>query len=65
MALAWARHETVNQRVKQWHCLQERWRHNQNKHQDVFIAIVCLTQIKILNGHPVFQVTYDSKVFDE
>ena len=65
MALARARHETVNRRFKQWHCLQERWRHDRNKHQDVFIAIVCLTQIEILNGHPLFQVTYDRKVFDE
>ena len=62
MALARARHETVNRRFKQWQCLQQRWRHDRNKHKEVFIAVASLTQIEIVNGHPLFQVAYESQI---
>jgi len=62
MSKARARHETVNRRFKEWQCLQQRWRHDREKHHLVFSAVAGLTQIEILNGQPLYQIDYDSKI---
>lgn len=56
MSIARARQETVNRRFKQFKILQETYRHSREKHGDVFATIVCLTQLEIENGHPLFSV---------
>ena len=53
-----ARHETVNARFKEWGVLKNRFRHKISRHHSVFRAIVVITQLKIENGHPLFQVEY-------
>lgn len=52
------RHETVNKRMKQWNILRAAYRHDMLKHQQVFGAILALTQLSIENGEPLFQVEY-------
>ena len=51
------RQETVNERFKNWGILNTPYRHNIFKHQAVFGAIVCLTQLS-LQANPLFQVEY-------
>ena len=65
MGLARARHETVNRRLKQWQCLQQRYRHDRNKHGMVFGAVACLTQMEIVYGNPVFQINYESRIITD
>jgi len=52
------RQETVNERFKNWGILNTPYRHNIFKHQTVFGAIVCLTQLS-LRANPLFQVEYN------
>ena len=54
-----SRQETVNNRLKQWGCLNERFRHDTRKHGDVFRAVAVVTQLSIQNGEPLFSVDYD------
>ena len=53
-----ARHETVNARFKEWGALKNKFRHKISRHRSVFRAIAVLTQLKIENGYPLFQVDY-------
>ena len=39
-----ARHETINGRFKEWGCLKQTYRHAENKHHDVFMAVAVITQ---------------------
>ena len=55
MNTARARHETVNGRLKSWRCMSTRFRHDKEKHHEVFKAVVILEQIKITHGNPPFQ----------
>ena len=52
------RQETVNKRFKQWGALAEVYRHDVQTHSTVFRAIGVLTQLTILNGEPLFDVSY-------
>ncbi len=52
-----SRQETVNERFKNWGILNNPYRHNIFKHQAVFGAIVCLTQLS-LQANPLFSVEY-------
>jgi hypothetical protein len=52
-----SRQETVNERFKNWEILNAPYRHNIFKHQIVFGAIVCLTQLS-LQDNPLFSVDY-------
>jgi hypothetical protein len=54
-----SRQETVNNRFKMWGALKEKFRHDLDRHGDVFRAIVVMTQIAIDNGHRLFDVHYD------
>ena len=51
-----ARHEHVNSRFKYYECMNTRFRHGWEKHNNCFEAIVKLTQIKIENGQPLSKV---------
>lgn len=51
-----ARHETVNGRIKQFHCMKERFRHVLYLHPCFFRAVINLTQLMIENGEPLYGV---------
>jgi len=53
-----SRHETVFGRVKQFHILQDIFRHGGDKHQVVFESVVVITQITFDNGEGPFQCRY-------
>jgi DDE superfamily endonuclease len=57
-ARARARHETINRRLKQWSCLQQVFRHDLQKHYDVFLAVAVLTQLNMKHYSPPWQVEY-------
>jgi hypothetical protein len=54
-----ARHETVNQRFKQWAALERVFRHDVMLHPRVFHAIANIVQITIVHGEPLYSVKYD------
>ena len=60
-ALARSRHETLNKRLKQWHCLHDTFRHDLEKHSPVFRAVAVITQVAIENGEPLFGVTFNDR----
>ena len=55
-----ARHETVNRRLKEWHCLSAPFRHNKGhdvtNHALIFDAVVVLTQLSISLNNSVFEL---------
>lgn len=51
-----ARHETVNKRLKQFEILNQRFRHQLEKHPMIVQAVVNITQLMLQNGHPLFSV---------
>jgi DDE superfamily endonuclease len=51
-----ARHETVNRRLKQFKVLGDRFRHEVTKHPICFHAVVNITELMIINGHPLYTV---------
>ena len=52
------RHETCNRRFKNWACLDSRFRHGFEYHNQVFKAIAVLTQLDIEMGNELFQVEF-------
>ena len=56
-----ARHETVNARFKQFNALQQTFHHSKDKHAYVFNSVAVITQLAILNGEPLFDVTYSTE----
>jgi hypothetical protein len=42
------------ERFKQWEILRTTFGHDLLHHCDVFVAIVCITQVVIENGEPLF-----------
>lgn len=59
MATVRARHETVNERFKQWGALKRVFCHDLQLHSNVFQAIANITQLGIRNGEPLFDVEFD------
>ena len=63
-ALARARHETINARLKQWFVLRGVFRHNINKHGMCFTAVAIITHMMMATqgfdeeDHGLFQVDY-------
>jgi hypothetical protein len=57
-ALARARHETINRRLKCYSVLGDRYRHHICTHFQVFKACSNLVQLDIMVGRPPFQVEY-------
>jgi len=53
---ALSRQETFNARLKNFTCLDERFRHGIEKHADCFYACAVIVQLQMDNGFPVFQV---------
>ena len=53
-----ARHETVNRRIKQFCCLNCRFRHDLYLHPRFFHAVVNLTQLMIENGEPLYHIEF-------
>jgi hypothetical protein len=51
-----ARHETFNGRLKNFACLDQRFRHGIHKHKMVFIAVCVIVQYQMDNGSPLFDV---------
>jgi hypothetical protein len=57
MSQARARHETVNQRLKQFKILQIGFRHHRTKHHLAFRAVASMTQLMFNHGYKPFQLT--------
>jgi len=53
---AWSRHETYNGRIKNFRCLDSRFRHGIAKHQMCFETVCVICQYQIENGSPLFDV---------
>ncbi len=53
-----SRHETLNERFKNWGCLRDRFRHDVNKHAASFRAIAVVLQLSFEQGERLFQVDY-------
>lgn len=53
---ALSRQETFNSRVKNFDCMDERFRHGIEKHKLCFDAIVGIVQLQMENGSPLFLV---------
>ena len=53
-----ARHETINNRLKFFTCLDKRFRHSMAKHASCFRAVCVLVQLSFESGEPAFNVDY-------
>jgi len=51
-----ARHESLNQRLKRFWCLQNCFRHGVHNHEAIFVAIGVIVQFQIENGSPLYDV---------
>lgn len=59
------RHETVNERIKNFRCLEMRFRHSMPKHAACFRACAILTQLAMENGEELFDMReYDDRLSD-
>ena len=68
MAVAGARHETVNRCLKCWNGLRYSFRHHRSKHHIVFCAVVVITQMSFENGYHPFQLNnwiYKDPIFGD
>jgi hypothetical protein len=56
-ALARARHETLNKRLKRFRCLLNRFRHSPlEKHAPIFTAVCVIVQYQMDLGQPLFEI---------
>ncbi len=53
-----SRHETVNERLKNWGILVTPYRHDFKLHQTVFAAVIALLQLSF-EYNPLFSVEYN------
>ena len=53
-----ARHEMLNEWLKNWGILSQVFRHHITLHGDVFRACAVVTQLTIENSEPLFKVKY-------
>ena len=51
-----ARHETVNNRMKFFNALGNKFQHPLQRHQDVFTAVAVLVQLSIRSGEELFEI---------
>ena len=59
------RHETVNERIKNFDCLVNRFRHDAEKHGACVRACACLVQIAMEAGEELFDMReYDDRLSD-
>ena len=59
-----ARHTNLNRQFKTFGCLKQVSRHSSDKHCTVFCAVASIMQISLENGHPLFDLGYESKTID-
>lgn len=65
-AVARARHETLNARLKKWKILHEEFRHDpKTQHGIVFDAVAKITQLQIVNGRSLFSLEREMNTFLE
>ena len=57
-AVARARHETMNKRLKSKQVLTKPFRHSLQFHSSCFRAVAVIEELNIENGHPLFDVEY-------
>ena len=55
---ALGRHETMNERLKNFNVLADTFRHPLVRHSSIFWAVAVITQLNIENGQPLFDVEY-------
>lgn len=60
-AVARARHEAINRRLKHFRVLGNTYRHALNKHYSCFMAVANITQLGFVEEGPVFHVNYNDK----
>jgi hypothetical protein len=53
-----AHHETLNGLLRNWRILSQVFRHDIQRHGDVFWACAVITQLTIEHGEPLFSVEY-------
>ena len=53
-----ARHNMLNERLKNWGILSQVFRHHIMMHGDVFRVCAVVMQLTIENGEPLFEVEY-------
>jgi len=58
------RHETVNERFKNFGCMKNKFRHDIEKHGQCFNCVVLLTQLEIWEGAGLFPIRYDDMLDD-
>ena len=58
------RHETVNERFKNFGCMSSKFRHSPAKHGTCFSCVVMLTQLAIEHGEELFPIQYDDQLTD-
>jgi hypothetical protein len=59
------RHETINERLKNFHCLKVKFHHLASKHVASFWAIAVLAQLAIKSGKEMFDMReYDDRLSD-
>ena len=54
--LMMARHETINRRFKEFGILRQTYRHEEEKHGDIFRCVAVLVQIELEQGGLAFEV---------
>ena len=58
------RHETVNERFKNFGCMSKKFRHSPAKHGTCFSCVVILTQLAIEHGEELFPIEYKDGLTD-
>ena len=59
------RHEHVNERMKNFRCMVERFNHGIEKHSACFHAVAVLTQFSMESGEPMIDMSeYDDRLSD-
>lgn len=56
-----ARHEMVNNRLKNFHCLKNAWRHHRDHHGIAFRCVAIVVQLSLESGNPLPRVTYQTR----
>lgn len=60
------RHESVNERFKNFRCMVDRFRHGEIKHALCFRAVAVLVQLSMMNGEKLFDVReYNDRLTDK
>ena len=56
--------ETVNERIKNFGCASQKFRHSTAKHSKCFSCVVMLTQLAIEHGSELFPIQHDDRLTD-